>query len=240
MKSYRKYKGLLAAVAASMVAAGSANAQTQLHIDYDTAYQGNVSVAGQFGPEDVYLTPFQATHVSGAPLPFPTTNPFNTFCVDISPNLVQNGTWTAGTFPLGANGNAIQYVPGGIQTAASIYNAFVGNVNISTGSGQLWGAALQVAIWSDLYGPAFSLTSDGHDISAVQSLANTILTSGVNVPNPNLTSTFWNATDPANNQDLIGPQMETGFVPEPGIFTAAASGCAFLGLLGFRRKRALS
>lgn len=201
------------------------------------AYQGIVTVAGQLS-EDVYLTPFQATYVSGDPLPFPTSNPFNTFCVDVSPILNQNGTWTAGTFPLGNNGNTIQYVPGGIQQAAGIYNAFVGNVSISTAGGQLWGAALQAAIWQDLYGSAFSLTSDGHDISAVQTLETSILTSGANVANPNLTSTFWNATDPAFNQDLIGPPMETGFVPEPGTYAAAASVCALLGIVGIRRQRA--
>jgi hypothetical protein len=241
MKSCKKKNLLLAVVTAGMVA-GSANAQTALNIATDTAYRGNVSFAG-FGPVDAYLTAFQATYAGGDPLPFPTTNPFNTFCVDISPDLIANGgTWTAGTFPLGANGNAIQYVPNGIQSAAGIYNTFVGNADISTASGQLWGAALQLAIWTDLYGPTFSLTADGSgsDIGSVQSLAHSILTSIYNVPNPSLTSTFWNATDPANNQDLIGPQMETGFVPEPGLFTAAASGCAFLGLLGFRRKRALS
>ena len=124
-----------------------------------------------------------------------------------------------------------------IQQAASIYNAFVGNVNINTSSGQLWGAALQVAIWSDLYGPAFTLTSDGHDLSAVESLETTILASGANVANPNLTSTFWNATDPAVNQDLIGPQMETGFAPEPGTYAAAAAACALLGLVGVRGKK---
>lgn len=239
MNQGKQHVSILTAVLVGVAAAGSVNAQTALHIDYDTAYQGNVSVAGYFGPEDVYLTPFQATYVSGTPLPFPTTNPFNTFCVDISPILNPNGTWTSGPLPLGANGNAIPYLPGGIQTAASIYNAYVGNVSISTASGQLWGAALQVAIWSDLYGSAFSLTSDGHDISDVQSLASIILSSPNNIANPGLTSTFWNATDPAVNQDLIGPQMGFGFVPEPGIFTVAASACALLGLLGFRRRQAL-
>ena len=218
MKLLKKRNGLLAAVAASMVA-GSANAQTQLHIDYDTTYQGNISLAGYIGSEDVYLTPFQATYEGGAPLPFPTTNPFNTFCVDISPDLNQNGTWTAGTFPLTPpNGNSIQYVPGGIQSAASIYNAFVGNVNISTGSGQLWGAALQLAIWNDLYdgdntvsGGVFSVS--GGNSALVVGLADSILTSAYNFANPNLTSTFWNATDPSVQPGPDRPANGNRFCP---------------------------
>ena len=94
-----------------------------------------------------------------------------------------------------------------------------------------------MAIWSDLYGSAFSLTSDGHDLTAVNNLVSTILASSHNIADPSLTSTFWNAVDPVVNQDLIGPQMETGFVPETGTYAAAASACAFLGLMVVRQNQ---
>jgi len=238
MNMIRRSTLLLCAATVAGTMAGTASAQTQLSINYDGAYTGYVGVTGYMAPEDVYLTAFQATYVSGAPLPFPTTNPFNTFCVDISPNLVTPGTWTAGTFPTqgNLNGNTIPYVNGGIQEAANIYNHFVGNVDISTANGELWGAGLQVAIWSDLYGSAFNISGESPNVDAIVS---TILTSGFNVVNPNLTSTFWDATDPSVNQDLIGPPMETGFVPEPGAYAAAASVCALVGLAGLRRKRAV-
>jgi hypothetical protein len=241
MKLTCKSNILLAVVGAGILMELSANAATEFSIGYDTAYQGNVAVTGVWGPEDVYLTPFQATYQAGDSLPIGTTNPFYTFCVDISPNLVTPGWWQATTFPSDAhNGNTIPYVTGGIEHAASIYNAFVGGVDISTAQGELNGAALQVAIWQDLYGSAFSFTSDGHDAeyNAVVAQEAVILASSANTSPAYYTSTFWNATDPAVNQDLIGPQFENGvFVPEPAAYTFAASVCALLGFRRFRQVR---
>jgi hypothetical protein len=262
MKLRNQCKMGLIVAAAGVLAAGSVNAQTDLTINVDTAYQATLFLTGAPGPlgsggEGAYLTAFQASYSGGTPLPLPTTDPFNTFCVDILPDLANGngnqytGQWTAGTFPPinngAANGNTIPYVNGGIQTAASLYNTFVGNVTIdATGGGTIgghgyngeqWGAALQLAIWQSLYGASFSAT--GVD-SAVAALEAAILASPADFANPNLTSTFWNATNPSDNQDLIGPQMETGFVPEPGVFMAAASGCAIFGLLVFRPQPALN
>ncbi len=249
----KKCNGLRVAVAVGFVSACSANAQTDLLINIDTAYQGTIAVAGAPGPlgtgEGVYLTAFQATYNGGDALPFPTPNPFITFCIDILPDLQNNnngtysGSWTAGTFPLqgNQNGNTLPYVNGGIQRAASLYNHYVGDASIGSGggdgmySGQQYGAALQLAIWSVLYGNSFS--ASGVD-SQITTLEGAILGSQYNFADPNLTSTFWNATDPSNNQDLIGPQMQTGSVPEPATYAAATSACALLGLLGIRRKQA--
>jgi hypothetical protein len=231
---------LLVIVAAGSMAAVSTHAATQLGINYDTAYTGFVSVTGGAGAlgspggEDVYLTAFQATYQSGDSLPFPTTNPFYTFCVDIMPTLVSPGSWQASNFPLGNNGNSLQYVPGGIQTAANLYNTYVSLVDISTPQGQLNGAALQVAIWSALYGPAFSVTGEDPNVAAITAQ---MLGGPANFPNPALTSTFWNAVDPLENQDLIGPQMNTAFAPEPASYAAAVSSCALMSLWGVSKNR---
>lgn len=165
--------------------------------------------------------------------------------MDISPVLQSPNYWEAQTFAQasgsgGTGNNIVPFVSGGLQKAASIYNAYVSTVDISSPSGQLNGAALQVAIWSALYGSSFLLTTDGSGPSLVPvtTLVTQMLTTSVN---PNLTSTYWNAVDssgnPIPNQDLIGPQFETGFVPEPGTYAVAASVCAGLGLLVVRRKQ---
>lgn len=233
MKMNKKSLSLFSAIAASLGAAASVNAQTDLLISYDTAYQGDINVSGYINNEDVYLTAFSAAYNGGDALPFPTTSPFTTFCIDILPNLNASGSWTAQTFPSTPppqNGQSSPaWVGGGIQTAANIYNNFVNNATVSSGgggsidgqsyTGEQWGAALQLAIWQDLYGSSFSAT--GVD-STVAALENDILNSSYNIANYNLTSTFWDATDPTVNQDLIGPQMQTGFAPESGAYGALA------------------
>jgi hypothetical protein len=265
------YYIVLTAAALGLATAGSANAQTDLIINIDTAYSGSVSLGGtSLQNEDVYLTAFKATYNGGTPLPNGTSNPFNTFCIDITPDLANgnngqySGSWNAQNFPPSGpppqNGVAQPpYVAGGIQEAANIYKTYVGNVDISTAPGQLWGAALQVAIWSDLYGTSpstgfsvsggnYSTTYNGISIPAlgatsvsVQNLVNYILGSSANYANPNLNSTFWNAVNPVANQDLIGPQVETGFmIPESRSYGSLA-GLTVLGItLGSQLRRKLA
>jgi len=263
---------LLAATAVGMLAVCSAKAQTSdLIIDIDTGYTGFVSVtpgipggvSGTVGinSEDVYISAFQATYAGGAPLPYPTSNPFNTFCVDILPELVNwnnnipNG-WTPEPFSSASPspnsaGQTIPYVAGGLQTAASLYNAYIGNVGalnsgVFTGgglingtfySGTQWSAALQLAIWQVLYGTSFS--DSGVD-ATVTSLESQILASPYNFPNPNITGTFWDASNPVANQDLIGPELETGFVPEPGIYGAFAGAGLMVVFLGSQVRRKMA
>jgi hypothetical protein len=246
---YKTSKDWLATAVVGMLVAGSANAAlTQLQITYDTSYTGAITGGGA-NNENVYLTAFSATRIGGDPLPSPTPNPFFTFCLDIAPVLIPTDWWKSETFANAGAGNTVAYQAGGIQRAASLYNAYVGDVNFLTGSGKQESAALQLAIWNVLYdtdttvlgGAGFQVA--GAD-SGVTTLADQMLSSVNNAENPNLTSTFWNATDsngnPIFNQDLIGPQMETGMVPEPGTYAAAASTCAFLSFLGMRRKQTRS
>jgi hypothetical protein len=245
---------LFAATAVGVLAACSAQAQqSDLIIDFDGSYTGFVyvtlgvsgGVSGNVGlnGEDVYISAFQATYAGGAPLPYPTSNPFNTFCVDILPVLVNanNGissAWTPESFAVAtpspnSSGQTIPYVAGGLQTAASLYNAYIGNVGGLSGghfagggvingnfySGEQWSAALQLAIWQVLYGTSFS---DAGVDPTVTSLEGQILAGPYNFPNPNITGTFWDASGPVANQDLIGPELQTGFVPEPGTYGAFA------------------
>jgi hypothetical protein len=239
---------------AGFAAAGSANAATDLSISYDATYVGYYSLqgaagslgsaSGQYAP----LTALQATYKGGTALPYANAQSFYTFCVDIGPELIVSGVWQAESLPTGPNGNAIAYISGGIQRAANLYNAYVGQVNIFTPQGELAGAALQMAIWNDLYdgdntvsGGVFEV--HGGNPAPVVALANTFLNSNYNVDNPNLTSTFWEAIDPVANQDLLGPpsfssnpQVVT-IVPEPGIYAAAAGVCAVLGFFVIGRKQ---
>jgi hypothetical protein len=267
----KKFRVWLAVIATSMAVAGSASAQTDLTIYVDTYYTGYITVtpgvqggvSGTVGinNEDVYLTAFQATYAGGNPLPYPTPDPFITFCVDILPDLVNwnNGiysSWTPETFSAASpspngSGQTIPYVNGGLTTAANLYNAFVGNIGVLnngrfTGggtinntyySGEQWSAAVQLAIWRALYGSSFSATGVDPTVATLES---DILGSTYNVANPNLTSTFWNATNPSDNQDLIGPQMQTGFVPESGAYGVLASAGLLVVVLRTQLRRKLA
>jgi len=145
----------------------------------------------------------------------------------------------------------IPYVAGGLQSAASLYNAYVGNVGALNGgvftgggsingtfySGAQWSAALQLAIWQTLYGKSFS--DSGVD-STVTSLEAQILASSYNFPNPNITGTFWDASNPVANQDLIGPELETGFAPEPATYGAFAGFGMLVIFLRSQRRRKMA
>lgn len=257
MKTNKKGTGLLTACGVGMMAVCSAHADTDLTINIDTAYIGYVTVTpgvaggvtGSVGinNEGAYLSAFQATYAGGDALPHPTSNPFYTFCVDILPDLVnwnngQSSGWSPEPFssatpsPNGA-GQTIPYVAGGLQTAASLYNGFVGNVDISSPSGEQWGAALQLAIWQVLYGNSFSVS--GVD-STVAGLEADILNSTYNFANPNISGTFWDASNPTANQDLIGPPLQTGFVPEPGAYGALAGAGLLVFTLRSQSRRKLA
>lgn len=231
----------------SLLATSSANAAlTQLQITYDTSYTGYITGVS-VNNEDVYLTAFSARRIGGDALPSPASDPFYTFCLDMAAPLIPTGWWKSDTLVNAGAGNSVAYQVGGIQRAASLYNAYVGGVNFSTTMGKQAGAALQLAIWNVLYdtdasvlgGSGFQVAGANPDVTK---LANMFLQSVNNVASPNLTSTFWNATDASGydivNQDLIGPQVATGVVvPEPGTYMAAAAVGAAFCLLGFCRKQ---
>ncbi len=245
---------LLVITALGMLEVGSASAQTMYNMTYDQDILGNYSLtsSGNVLLNNIQqpLTTIQATYLSGTPVPPPNLLSFNTFCVDILGTWNNNPTVTAGTFPQG--GQALTgWVNNGIQTAASIYNAFYSDISINPGgggqfngagpiyTGKQWGAALQLAIWTDLYGAYNPVTQTGFSYDTVTdpdvpTLTTDILGSLPNL-NPDLTttSTFFLATDPtASNQSFIGP---ISTVPEPG--TLALAGLGGLSLFLFRRRR---
>src|SRR5262249_49825490 len=111
-----------------------------------------------------YDTAFKASQVGGDPLPAGTGNPFYTFCMDISADIIPSDWWQSGAFPSGDNRNGIPWTPGGVYRAASLYNHYVGEVSFDTSGGKQAGAALQLAIWNVLYGSAVS--DNNWDISA--------------------------------------------------------------------------
>ncbi len=254
MKKSSVYLGII--IVLGMVAAGSANAQTIYSMNYDQAILGNYSLTINgsllLNNNQQPLTTIQATYLSG-PTPPSNLNSFNTFCVDILGTWNNNPTLTPTTFPQG--GQALTgWVNNGIQTAASIYNAYYGELSIASGgggqfngagpsySGQEWGAAMQLAIWTDLYGAYNPITQTGFSYNSVTdpsvpTLTTDILGSSANLnPDLTVTSTFLLATDPtASNQSFIGPVSSVSDVPEPT--TLALGGLSGLALLLFRRKQ---
>ena len=256
MKIVRIHRLLMAAATVGLGAMGSAHAAlTQLDITYNQDWTGNITWFNSANnttttDNNIPLTAFKATRMGGDLLPPPTSDPFYTFCMDIAPTLIGSDWWKSGTFPLAgnANGNSAPYVNGGVQRAASLYKAYVGGVDFSDVSHKREGAALQLAIWEVLYenGPYDVTSGTGFSIASasdalITARANVMLGSAANFADYNLTSTFWNATDSNGesilNQDLIGPQLPTGFVPEPGTCMAAASVFAYLAAFGIRRAR---
>ena len=220
-------------------------ALSRLQIDYDTSYTGALSWGGSSQNEGVYLTAFRAMRIGGDALPSPHTDPFYTFCMDISSVLIPTDWWKSGDFSSAGQLNATPYLLGGINRAASLYRTYVAGVDFSDTAHKKEGAALQLALWEVLY------EEGGYDVTAgsgfkvagadseITQRANAMLASPANFVDLSLTSTFWNATDaggaPIFNQDLIGPQVPTGFVPEPGTYLAALSALATL--VGYRFRR---
>ncbi len=241
MKFYHKCKLVRLVAGLGLAAAWSAKADTQLTIGYDTAYEGDILLAGApgnlgAGTDSIYLTAFQASYQGGEALPLPTANGFFTFCFDVGQNISLAGSWQATPLSANPNGNTIPYISGGLQRAASLYNTYVSSTDISSAAGELNGAALQLAIWNDLYDGDTQVESgrfsvSGGNSAAVIAVADSFLQSSANVANPGLNNTFWNATQPVDNQDLIGPGMPAGFAPEPAAYAVAASVGALLVML---------
>ena len=136
MKKLGNY--LLVLTALGLVAAGSSSAQTMYNMNYDQDILGNYSLTINgnvlLNNNQQPLTTIQATYLSGTPVPPPSLLSFKTFCVDILGSWNNNPTVTAGTFPQGAQAPT-GWVNNGIQTAASIYNAFHSETSITAGGG---------------------------------------------------------------------------------------------------------
>jgi hypothetical protein len=237
--------------------AGVANGQSVYSMSYDQDNLGNYSYTldGTVLLDNTAqpLTAIQAIYLSGATPPTGTPNPFYTFCVNIVGTWSSTPTLTAEPFPTGSQPTPIGWVANGIQTSASIYNAYYGDLTInSSGGGQFggtgpsytgeeWGAAMQLAIWTDLYGAYNSSTGTGFSFDPssfsdanVVTLMDDILSSSANT-NPNLgeASTLWLATAPtASNQSFIGPVS----TPEPGTISLLVTG--LLGAWTIRRRNA--
>ncbi len=218
----------MAAVAAAMAVAHAGT--TDLVITYGQGYSRPLYVGGSslWQGRAAYATGFLAQRSSGDALPSGHTDPFLTFCIDASNTLTASGSWRSGSFP-NPNVGSPAWQPDGICRAASLYNQYVTGASVvnpadSSVSGNYASkeaAALQLAIWEVLYEPAntgYNVTSGaGFRVGSngdLEALANLYLGfPGILVPDVNITTTFWDAVDPGNNQDLIGPFTP---VPEPG------------------------
>lgn len=248
---------LISGVVVVLLVESCASAQTtQLQVGYNLNSDYIVDLhGGGYTGGAVYDTAFNVSYQGGQPLPNGYSSPFVSFCMFINADLVPNSSWLAAPFS-SVNINQLGYFDAtSLNRAANLYNAYVGTVNsagFSSAGGQLYGGALQLAIWDVLYSndpnhvddaaASFYVTSGGNTGSQnAISLADAWLQSAANSPLPFYQSTFWESTDgsgnldPTANQDLIGPQMSTGFVPEPGTFAAAGMAGFYAMLAGFCR-----
>jgi hypothetical protein len=230
-------------------------ALTRLDVSYYTDYAVNIRVDGQ--NDRVYASALTASYLPGArggakstPLRAGNLSSFTAFSLDIGDDLVSKGYWEPGTLQGGNEDgrhdhDSPQWVPGGIYRAASLYDAYVGEVNSYTSAGKLAGAALQLAIWDVLYGDGEALNhrrsgfyvSDRHGSeSQLIFAANAMLSSAANFVNLGADATFWDSELGPNgrrplcdNPDLIGPGMITmGAVPEASGWFAATGAVAGL------------
>ena len=235
---------------------------TRLDVSYYNDYAVELSVGHH--NETVYASALTASYIPGAPhgaqsTPLPPGYPasFTTFSLDIRYDLVSEAYWQPGALP-SSNANGAHdhrlplWKPGGIYRAASLYDAFVGDVNTATAAGRLEGAALQLAIWDVLYGDGKAVDHRGSGFyirdpdgseSQLVFAANAILASSANNVDLDADATFWNAVlgpngrrPLADNQDLIGPGIDpVGAVPEASAWFAGTAAAAGLCLLGNRR-----
>jgi hypothetical protein len=217
---------------------------TRLQVGYNIgAYAGYnpsdyiIALHGPYNGE-VYDTAFNVSYASGQPLPNGYNCSFTSFCMDVKADLIPNAYWKA-IANSGVDTAQLGYSLGisSLNRAANLYNAYVNTVNFGSQSGEINGGALQLAIWDVLYGnnltsvndpsSLFYATAVGSETAAAIAQANAFLNSSANNPNSIYQTTFWEVTDangnpfPTSNQDLIGPGMATGFVPEPGTYAAA-------------------
>lgn len=233
---------------------------TQLQVGYNignyTGYNVNDYIVDLHGPfnGEVYDTAFSVSYVSGQSLPNGYSSPFTSFCMYLNAELIPNAYWRATAFS-GVDTSQLGYSFGisSLNRAANLYNAYVNTVNFNSQSGEINGGALQLAIWNVLNGSdmtaiddsssLFYVTAVGNESAAAIAQANAFLNSAANNPNSYYQTTFWEATDangnpyPTSNQDLIGPEMATGFVPEPGTCVAAGMAGLYVILAGVGRRR---
>lgn len=235
-------------------------ALTRLEVSYYTDYAVNVSFDHR--TETVYASALTASFVPGArngpasaPLPA-GYSPFTAFSLDIGDDLKSKSYWQAGALPSidpdpSRGHQEPQWAPGGIYRAASLYEAYSGQVNSSTPDGKLAGAALQLAIWDVLYGDGRAVNHAGsgffvggkgeHEESELEKesqlvfAANAMLASAANSIDLAARETFWEAVLGPNgrqpmdgNQDLLGPVFFSSVVPEPSTFLAAGGTLAYL------------
>ena len=255
---YTQLKGLIglcAMATASLASIVSVQAAlTRLDVTYCTDYSVDVSLGHH--SETVYASAITASYMPGSHNgsqsdPLLGYCSFTAFSLDLRYDLISESYWQSEALPAN-NDNAPPehqspvWNPGGIYRAASLYDAYVGQVNSSTAEGRLAGAALQLAIWDVLYGDAKAVNHDdsgffigtgksgGRSESELVLEANAMLASAANTENPNSRDIFWDAVLGPNgrqplshNQDLLGPAFPTSVVPEPSTCLAAGGAMAY-------------
>ncbi|MGO8763546.1 MAG: hypothetical protein ACLQSR_00240 [Limisphaerales bacterium] len=224
---------------------------TQLQVDYNigsyTGYNANDYIVDLHGPYngEVYDSAFSVSYVSGEPIPGNYTDPFTSFCMDVTADLVPNADWKAIAYSE-VNTAQLGYSDGSssLNRAVNLFNAYVNTVNFDSQAGEINGGALQLAIWDVLFGndlasvnnssSSFYATTVGAESSAAIAQANVFLDSSANNANQVYLTTYWEPTDangnptPTSNQGLIGldpPYLvpPQGEVPELGTGMAAVA-----------------
>jgi len=237
-------------------------ALTRLEISYYKDYAVDVRIGNH--NERVYASALTASYLSGTPggaystpLSAGSSGSFTAFGLDIVDDLVSKAYWDPGNLPAtdpdGTHGRRSPlWASGGIYRAAGLYDAYAGQVSVSTPEGRLAGAALQLAIWDVLYGDGqavnhrgsgFFVTNRGDSESKLVLAANGMLASSANYLDLDADETFWDAElapdgrhSLLHNQDLFGPAIRSSSVPEPSTYFAALAGMAYLSALTRRQR----
>jgi hypothetical protein len=257
MKTTKSAWGAVAGtVLAAVLVISSADAAlvTGLDVTFNTSLdyvEGlHVTVGDQSANELIYGSALTANYVCGAPIPTGTTSPFTTFCVAVLSDLRTTGFWQAEpTTAVNAAGQG--YLDSTrLDRAANLYDAFAGEVNSTSQSGLVAGAALQLAIWDALYGTDLTSVSDSSSTFYITPFgkfsgdsiakANFFLSQPANNAGPNGQATFWLATDefgnPGGNQNLLGPP-DPPLVPEPSTWWGAGAAVICAAVVTIRRLR---
>ena len=228
MKQTSFFGGLLTTLTLLVASALSANAYTLSYtglgmgqgITFKSNNVQHSAFAGQIG--------WQFTGGAGTPSGY--NNTFYAYCVSLE-NALQSpmDVTLRSTNDLTRNGNSPNTGP----KAAWLFNTYANQVSSNTAA-----SALQIAIWETLYDSSNDLAAGYFQLvtndSALTNQVNSYLTA-LNTNFTTTTATWFQPTNPANAQDMLGAGAVSN-VPEPGLMSLLA-GSSLSGLCMFRRRR---
>ena len=216
MKFVSKVLCLAGAVVALTLGMVRANAYTLTYNGLN--YGQSVSISYGTTSTSVFAGQINMSFTGGTPSGYATT--FNAYCVELE-NYLQSPMEVALRSSDDLTRNSIS--PNSGKKASWLFNTYAGGVNSNT-----TGAALQIAIWEALYDSSTDLSGGYFKLLTNDSTLTSQVNTYLNALQTNYsatTATWFQATNPASSQDLIGAASTTpsgSAVPEPGIVSLLA------------------